>query len=257
MKQELFRKLPQWFLDISPNDFYLVLTNDMDSYFSCRILTKYTGVAIGGFYSFDRGLYVDENYTKGKEPIYVDLGVTSGKAFDNHYTFIQNPENVNPNIIKRQYFQKYNGGTLALVASLFDHMEQFTEYQWMTILSVDSFYYGYYNRGGSFRNINLYWFDELGITEYVVPILEKNTESTFEQFISDEKLNESIKMNSSGELICKKHLELPDRKFRLIQEIDKRFVSEEEALEIYRQYGDNIVVSNEAYLDRYVLNLKK
>ena len=49
----------------------------------------------------------------------------------------------------------------------------------------------------------------------------------------------------------------------LVDELSEKIISEnylitkEEALEIYRQYGDNIVVSNEAYLDRYVLNLKK
>ena len=196
MEQFLLEKLPLWFCDLEPKRFYLVLSDDMDSYYSCRILQKFTGLSISGFYSFEHGLYLDTKNTHGKEPVFVDLSISQGKTFDNHFTFIENPQAINPNVIKRPYYMKYNGGTLPLVASLYDHLYDYSELQWMTILAVDSFYYGYYNRDGAFRNINLFWFKQLGISDYVIPILERKTADNFLQFIRMEGLNESIYINN-------------------------------------------------------------
>jgi len=257
MEQQLLQKLPQWYCDISPDDYYLVLTNDMDSYYSCRILQKCTNINIGGFYSFDGGLYLNMDYATGREPIYVDLSIAKGKAFDNHYTFIRNPESVNPNVIKRPYFKKYNGGTLPFISVLFDNYSDYTEYQWETILAVDSFYYGYYNKGGVFRDINLYWFNLLGITDYVVPILERKTADNFAKFIEKEGLNEQIYINNTGYLICKKNIELPPEHFELVQPIEKRFMPKWEAVVLYEKRKDDIIVSSETYSDKYVLNIKK
>lgn len=211
---------------------------------------------IGGFYSFDNGLYLNLDKTDGKEPIFVDLSISKGKTFDNHYTFICNPEATNPNVIKRPYFKKYNGGTLPLVSVLFDDISSYTEYQWKTILSVDSFYYGYYNKDGAFRDINMFWFDMLGITDYVVPILERNTADDFSRFIEKEELNEQIRMDNSGKLICEKGIELPAESFTLVQPIEKMFVSKWQAVIMYEKQKEKIIVSNETYSDRYVLNLK-
>jgi hypothetical protein len=41
------------------------------------------------------------------------------------------------------------------------------------LLAVDGGFIGYYKHGGRYSNINLYWLDKLGLTEYLVPILEK------------------------------------------------------------------------------------
>lgn len=256
MEQQLLQKLPQWYYNISPDKYYLVLTNDMDSYYSCRILEKCTNVKIGGFYSFDSGMYLNMDYAENKEPIYVDLSVSKGKAFDNHYTFIYNPESVNPNLIKRPYFKKFNGGTLPLVAVLYDDFKSYSEYQWETILAVDSFYYGYYNRGGAFKDINIYWYDILGITDYVIPILERKTADDFSIFIEQEGLKEQIDVSDNGELICRKHIELPPGNFELVQPIEKRFMPKWEAIVLYQKQRDKIMVSNEIYSDKYVLNLK-
>ena len=256
MERQLLQKLPQWYRNISPQNHYLVLTNDMDSYYSCRILSRCTNIDIGGFYSFNGGLYLDLANTKDKEPIYVDLSVTKGKTLDNHYTFICNPEAINPNVIKRPYYRKYNGGTLPLVSVLYDDFNSYTEYQWMTLLAVDSFYYGYYNKDGAFREINVYWYDMLGITDYVIPILERNTADSFAKFIEQEGLNEEIYVNEHGLLTCQKHIELPTGRFELVQPIEKRFMPKWEAVILYERQKENIMVSNEIYSDKYVLNMK-
>ena len=256
MEQQLLQKLPQWYRDISPESYYLVLTNDMDSYYACRILSRCANLNIGGFYSFDSGLYLNLEDTKSKEPIYVDLSITKGKTLDNHYTFICNPEAINPNVIKRPYYKKYNGGTLPLVSVLYDDYENYTDYQWMTLLAVDSFYYGYYNKDGAFRDINIYWYDMLGITNYVLPILERNTADDFTKFIEREGLNEQIHVNEHGRLTCPKHIELPTGRFELVQPIEKRFMPKWEAVVLYERQKENILVSSETYSDKYVLNMK-
>ena len=253
MNQQLLEKLPQWYHDITPEEFYLVLTNDMDSYYSCRILQKHTGINIGGFYSFDSGLYLNLDCVKNKEPIYVDLSISKGKAFDNHYAFIRNPESVNPNIITRPYFKKYNGGTLPLVAAIYGDTDSYSEYQWITLLSVDSFYSGYYSKGGAFRDINIFWYDMLGITDYVVPILDRWTADDFLNFIRQEELNEQIHINENGELACNN---LPSGYFELVQPIEKQYMTKWEAVVLYEKQRDKIMVSNEAYSGKYILNLK-
>ena len=44
-----------------------------------------------------------------KTPIYVDLSIGQNNlCFDNHRTFIPNSNRVNPNVIQREYFNKYN-----------------------------------------------------------------------------------------------------------------------------------------------------
>lgn len=213
-------------------------------------------MSVGGFYSFDGGLYLDAENTRNKEPIYVDLSITKGKAIDNHYSFICNQEAINPNVIKKPYFKKYNGGTLPLVSVLFDDYNTYTEYQWMTLLAVDSFYYGYYNKDGAFRDINIYWYDMLGITDYVIPILERSSADNFTKFTEQEGLNEQISVDEHGMLTCQKHIELPERRFELVQPIEKRYMPKWEAVVLYERQKENILVSSETYSDKYVLNMK-
>ncbi len=233
-----------------------MLTNDMDSYYSCRILQKHTSIDIGGFYSFEDGLYLNPDISKGKEPIYVDLSISSGKAFDNHYTFIQNSEKINPNVIKQPYYRKYCGGTLPLIAVLFDDYKDYSEYQWETILAVDSFYYGFYNKGGMFRDVNIYWYNMLGIIDYVVPILESKSANYFSAFTEQEGVSKLIRRNDDGILTCNRHIELPPYPFELAQPIKKRFCPKWEAVVLYERQKDIIMVSNEAYSGKYVINVK-
>ena len=57
VKQELLlNSLPEWWTEINPEDYYLVLTDDVDSLFSTKRLNTLFGVDIGGFYDFHSGL---------------------------------------------------------------------------------------------------------------------------------------------------------------------------------------------------------
>ena len=143
-----------------------------------------------------------------------------------------------------------------MVSSLYADLSEYTRYQWMTLLSIDSFYLGYYNKGGAFRDVNIYWFDMLEITDYVVPILESLTADDFAEFIGQEGINEKIRLNNYGELVCHERIELPSGPFELVQPIEKQFMPKWEAVVLYQKHRDKILVSNEIYNGKYVVNLK-
>ena len=135
----------------------MVLSNDYDSYYSCCLLRNKFGLEIGGFYSLQDGLYLNAEHTKNKEPIFVDLSVTRCKTFDNHFTFINNPESINPNIITDVYYRKYNGGTLPLLCSLYNRdLSKYSEKALTILLCIDGWYIGYYNKGGRYKDVNIY-----------------------------------------------------------------------------------------------------
>ena len=159
MSRELLDKLPEWCKDFDPKQYYLVLTDDADSLLSCQRLKTKFGLEIGGFYDFKQGLFVNDEITDEgwKTPIFVDLSVSEGYAFDNHYSFINNPDKVNPNVYKRPYYnQKYCGSTLMLLCSLYGGVDRMNEPLRTVLCAVDGFYIGYYNKGGKYKNVNLF-----------------------------------------------------------------------------------------------------
>lgn len=141
VKQELLNSLPEWWTEINPEDYYLVLTDDVDSLFSCKRLNTLFGVEIGGFYDFNSGLWLNEEKIDHgwKTPIFVDLSVGQDQlCFDNHRTFLNNPNRVNPNNFHNGRFnEKYNFGTLALVCALYGGVELMDEELRTMILAVD------------------------------------------------------------------------------------------------------------------------
>lgn len=189
MKQQLLNKMPKWYKDLDPQKHYLVMTNDFDSYYSCKTIQHYTGLEIGGYYSFDGGLYLNRETTDNKEPIYVDLSIVEGKTFDNHFTCLHNPQAINPNVMTNIYYKKYNGSTLALICSLFGKdMSKLSEKSLTTLLCVDGWYIGYYNKGGRYKDINIYWYEMLGMEKYLLPILQERDNQYFVDHMKKYKL---------------------------------------------------------------------
>ena len=74
LSKDLLEKLPEWWKYINSDDYYLVMTDDCDSLFSCERLHTVFGLEIGGFYSFEKGRYENDIITGigWKTPIYVD-----------------------------------------------------------------------------------------------------------------------------------------------------------------------------------------
>lgn len=250
-------KFPTWYKSIDKNRQYLVLTNDFDSYYSCMELTKLFGIQIGGFYDFDSGLWLNDNLTNGKEPIFIDLAISKGKAFDNHFTFIKNPESINPNVNTTTYIKKYNGSTLALICALYDiNLKEKTEKNLTTLLCLDGWYSGYYNKGGKYKYINIYWYDAFGMKEYLLPLLERHNKKHFIEFAKKYSLNEPIYIED-GFLQCGVKLNIPNNKFELVQSVKKKYILKPQVQQLYREDHEQIYTAAETFYNSYSCSLKK
>ena len=199
MQQSLLNHFPGWWQDLAqhPEKYYLVLTDDMDSFYSCRFLHKRFGAEIGGFYEFGKGLYLsDRAKIEDRKLIYVDCSVVRDgeMCFDNHRTIFTNHMAINPNLIfdrldDNNYFRKYNGSTLMLLYALYKG--DLSDLEKETLISIDGFYIGWYRNNGAFKNINQFWLDLLELDE-LIPILDKRNMRYFINLIGKYQLNEKI-----------------------------------------------------------------
>ena len=257
IKNNILSKFPKWYEDIDKNKQYLILTNDFDSYFSCKEMNRLFGIEIGGYYSFDSGLWVNKEIAFGKEPIFIDLSILEGKTFDNHFTFMENTESINPNVNVSIYNRKFNGSTLALICALYDiDLSKKKSNNLITLLCIDGWYRGYYNKGGKYKDINIHWMDELGMTDYLLPILESHNNQYFINFTKRFRLNEEIYIDD-GYLQCAIDIPLPLFQFELVQPVKKQYVSKYAALTIYNNSKESIFTGAETYYNQYSISLKK
>lgn len=257
MNQQLLNKIPTWYKDINPKEYYLVMTNDFDSYYSCQVVKKHTGLEIGGYYCFNKGLYLNKEITQGKEPVYVDLSIVEGKTFDNHFTCLHNAQAINPNVMTNTYYKKYNGSTLALVCSLYGKdISLLQEKSLATLLCIDGWHKGYYNKGGRYKDINIYWYQMLEMDKYLLPLLQDHDNQYFEDHIKTYKLNTPIKIEN-GFLKCDVTLKsLPTYKFNLVQAVKKECVTKNRVQSIYQDNPNSIFTGAETYKDSYVISRK-
>lgn len=254
VKQDLLNTFQEWWKDINAEDYYLVMTDDCDSLFSCQRLHTLFNIEVGGFYSFDSGLWLSEEIADWKTPIYVDLSIGQNQlCFDNHRTFLKNPNRVNPNNIPRRYYEKYNFGTLALIAALYGGVSDMDEEQKTLLIAVDGGFIGYYRNNGRWKDVNLYWLDKLGLTEYLVPILEKHDMKYFQDFSVDYGLYDKILISKDGFLETPTY-SVPQYQFDLVQPVEKVFTNIYDATKRFKN-NENIWVSAETYQNKYVLNI--
>lgn len=257
IKQDLLNRFPSWWKSINKDDYYLVLTDDCDSLFSCKRLNTLFGLEIGGFYDFNSGLWLNEEKVDHgwKTPIFIDLSVGQDQlCFDNHRTFLKNPNKVNPNVIhKAKFNEKYNFGTITLVSALYGGVDRMNEELKTMLLAVDGGFIGYYNKGGKYSNINLYWLEKLGLTEYLLPILEKHDMKYFQDFSVEHSLYDKITITPDGYLETPVY-RVPDYKFELVQPIKKVFASSYEVTQRVKR-NEKIIVSAETFSNEYVLNI--
>ncbi|MEC1787199.1 hypothetical protein [Schinkia azotoformans] len=199
MKQNLKERLPQWYKEIT-SEHKLILTNDLDSYFSCLILRKLFGCDIEMFYDFN-SIYHNGKVNHDKL-IGVDLAIEDEriKTFCNHVTRIHKDDKVNPlsinlnnieGIHRTNYYDKYAGSTTLMILSLFNNGDTFsnlTDEQKQILISIDSHYSGYYGGYQAWHK----WNNELELKEPFMNVIENNTKDSFEVFQYRHKLKGAI-----------------------------------------------------------------
>lgn len=255
MNKQLLDKFPTWYKDIDKDKYYMVLSNDFDSYYSCCLLRNIFGLTIGGYFDLNSGLYLNPERSQGKEPIYVDLSITKGKCFDNHYTFIENPESINPNKLKSMaadYYHKYNGSTLSFLVALYNKdLSKYSQKQLSAMIVIDGWDAGYYKYNGKFRNTTIQWMKLFELDKYLLPILQEHEDRQyFFDFIDHHHLNEKIIMQNNH-LHCNVKTHIPTYEFELVHKTERKFLSRYAVENIYTNNADSILTAAETFNKQY------
>ena len=94
IKVEYINKFQEWWKE---NNYYdLILSNDIDSLFSCILLEQLKGWKINYFYDF-KHIYNTEYAIPQKRPIGVDIAINikDFKCFDNHVVMLKPTDKIN------------------------------------------------------------------------------------------------------------------------------------------------------------------
>lgn len=196
MKQELRNKFPEWCDDNS--NYSLMLSDDLDSLFSCIILNKLKGYEIKFFYDFSK-IYVGDNATKGKI-IAIDADLTTGRCWGNHVT-INNPKSANINTVlgigEHNYYTKYCGSTLLTILSYYNcTLETLSEEAKMVLLAIDSTFLSYWFNNGYYCKKYL----KLMEMEELLEVLKRHSKQEFEELNSKYNLKSKIHIDQDGHL---------------------------------------------------------
>lgn len=167
-----------WYASMDSDKYFLVLSDDIDSYLSCLFLRKKFGIEIGGFYDF-KNLYKNSKVaTKGKQPIYIDTDVCNGFAFGNHVTAFRNENciNFNNDIGRGNYTSKFAGSTLITLLWFYDYDLKHKDHDKIRFFTmIDSWQKQFFK----FRKQWDRWVKELEI-EYMTDIVGAKNEEWYE-----------------------------------------------------------------------------
>ena len=198
MKKEIKNLFPNWVNDDRYYD--LILSDDLDSLFSCEILKEVKGWQINYFNDSFKALGITE-FANSEKPIGVDLSLCEGKTFDNHVVMMNeyddyNSESANFNIIdkisRENYFDKYCGSTLLMIWSLYDIPLPETDEGKMILLCIDSTFKGFYSPWPKPRKANeRYLVDYMGFPE-LHNLLHRYKQSDFLSVMRKYNLNKKI-----------------------------------------------------------------
>jgi hypothetical protein len=219
MKREIRESLPTWYENINPEEYYLVLSDDMDSLLSSALLCRrFEGLKIGAFFNFQI-LAENKEITEGKKPIFVDVDLFEGMCFGNHPTVSVNSMaiNLNKEIGSESYHEKYAGSVFMMLLSLYNiDLKGFTDEQLLFSLSVDSAMKGYYVP--KFKRQWLYWFINVLQLRELKELVTTYQEKAFHRI--------SFKYDAKSKIL------LDDETFKLYTDIDIEGINEDLAFDI-------------------------
>jgi hypothetical protein len=178
----------------------LILSNDIDSLYSCILLQQVKGFEINYFYDF-RNLY--QSKPTQNEYIGVDIDLMQGYCISNHVTRLSekdtyNPKalNLNNKITREKYSTKYSMSTVLYLHKLLQFPLPTTEQGKMILLAIDAGYKGFYNP--DFQEVHKHYLvDVLGFEELYY-LCQKYSIDDFISIIIKYNLNGKIWFNNCG-----------------------------------------------------------
>lgn len=194
MNKEYKQKYPEWTRD--EKKYYMCLSDDLDSFFSCLLLKKTLGYEITHYYDFDE-LYQSDNYQNdGTILVGIDMDIVKSgyRVWGNHCTCSKSNSNAaNINNIERinlnNYTAKYAGSTLLQIISYYNlNISMLSEEAMMILLAVDTTFKMY---GFNKENCKYYLVDVLELPE-LYELCEKHTQKEFYDLIEKYNLHEKI-----------------------------------------------------------------
>jgi hypothetical protein len=204
MKQQLKAKYPQWVNDKEYGKYNLCMSDDLDSFLSCKILQSLLGYEIKHFYDFD-SIYTAP--TQKKSTICVDIAIEKGMTWDNHVVKISENDIVNPlsaninainNINRSNYFTKYAGSTLLQILSYYDVPMPKNHEAILILLDIDSSYKGNYSN--DFKAVHRRYMEQLELYKLIDVLDNTNDVSAFYDVRRKYGLNGKITINENGKL---------------------------------------------------------
>ena len=198
MNNEIKNKYPEWINN--DKKYYMCLTDDLDSLFSCLLLEQIKGYEISHFYSFSQ-LYKADNYKNNVKLCGIDMDLCHGRCWGNHVTLSKNSKGANLNTIKNigiyNYYSKYCGSVLLQIISYYNYdISNLSEEAKMVLLCVDSTYLMYdFNQ----NNCKHWLVDILELPE-LFQLCEKHSREDFKELIEKYNLKKKIFVNEEGKL---------------------------------------------------------
>lgn len=196
MNKKYAAKFPEWTRD--NKKYYMCLSDDLDSLFSCILLEKILGYEITHFYSFNE-LFRGDNYiNNGTTLAGIDMDIVAKDYFcwGNHVAGTYNPNSANINTILEigniNYLHKYAGSCLLQIISYYDlDISMLSEEAKMILLAVDTTFKMY---GFNKENCKHYLVDILEL-EDLYKLCEQHKQQEFYDLIKKYNLHEKIYIN--------------------------------------------------------------
>ncbi|WP_053242768.1 hypothetical protein [Clostridium sp. DMHC 10] len=201
MNKEIKKSFPAW-VD-NDKKYYMCLTDDIDSLFSCILLQQIKGYELSHFYSFSK-LYRADNYKNGLKLCGIDMDLNVGRCWGNHTTLNKNENSANINVIKgineNTYYSKYAGSTALEIISYYDYdISNLTEEALMVLLAIDGMYIPFFPLKIDFSGTQRRYLKYMEL-DILIDVAERHTKQEFINIIEKYKLNKKIFMNEDGEL---------------------------------------------------------
>lgn len=201
MNKEIKKNFPAW-VD-SDKKYYMCLTDDIDSLFSCILLQQIKEYEISHFYSFSR-LYRGNDFKSNLKLCGIDMDLNVGRCWGNHTTLNYNENSANINVIKginqNTYYSKYAGSTALEIISYYDYdISNLTEEALMVLLCIDGMYIPFFPWKIDFSGTQRKYLKDMKL-DILIDVAEKHTKQEFINVIEKYKLNKKIFMSEDGEL---------------------------------------------------------